>query len=264
MSSLFDEDDAPASNNNQTQTAPTVVAQVDPSVLLDYSTFQSCLPEKMRKSINQELVDRVNATLSNPEEFEQYRNNLISYTSVMQDGKFKIEQYLDAVQYVSHKLRGATNIEAYMKTFPDKYKQFVLAGVAAKDIASYVTAYNKGKLVNLIMEQTLVPVHVLNMDMYQKALNAQFELGMSAQSEKVRSDALNSVLQQLRPPEVKKAELAITVKESDAIKSLKELTLGLAEQQRQAIASGLTTAKETAHQKLITESEEVQYIEVGK
>lgn len=260
MASLFDEEDKPSTQ--QVTSVPAKVTPVDPTILLDYETFQKCLPDKMRKSVNQELVDRVNNTLSNPEEFEQYRNNLISYTSVMQDGKFKIDQYLDAVQYVSHKLRGATNIEAYMKTFPVKYQQFVLDGVAAKDIASYVTAYNKGKLVNLIMEQTLVPVHVLNMDMYQKALNAQFELGMSAQSEKVRSDALNSVLQQLRPPEIKKAELAVTVKESEAIKSLKEMTLQLATEQRAAIAAGLTTAQQTAHQKLITESEEVEFVEV--
>jgi len=264
MSSLFDDDPMPEEITQPVTMAPATVQPVDPSILLDYHTFQQVLPEKMKKSVNQELVDRVNATLSNPEEFEQYRNNLISYTSVMQDGKFKIEQYLDAVRYVSYKLMGAANINAYIKTFPAKYSKFVTDGVEPKDIASYVTAYNKGKLVNLIMEQSIVPVHVLNMDMYQKALNEQFNLGMTAQSEKVRSDSLNSVLQQLRPPEVKKAELQIAVKESDAIKSLKEMTLKLAEEQRQAIASGLTSAANTAAQSLIVDAEEVTYIEVGK
>lgn len=213
--------------------------------------FRMALPDKMKKSINQELIDRINLTLSNPAEFEQYREGLLSYTKVMQDGKFKIETYLEAVKYISHKLMGCSNIEAFMKTFPDKYQDWVSSGVAAKDIASYVSAYNKGKLVNLIFEQTIIPVHVLNMDMYQRALNEQFNLGLTAQSEKVRADALNSVLQQLRPPEVKKVELDIAVKENDAIATLRETTMALAEAQRKAIASGAINAQDAAHQKLV-------------
>lgn len=230
---------------------PPVPVQASGPMPLSLEQFRMVLPDKMKKSLNQELLDKINATLSNPEEFEHYRDNLLSYTKVMQDGKFKIEQYLDAVKYVGHKLMGCSNIEAYMKTFPDKYQNFVMSGVASKDIASYVTAYNKGKLVNLIFEQTLIPVHVLNQDMYQRALNAQFELGMSAASEKVRADALNSVLTQLRPPEVKKVELDIGVKESDAIAQLREATLSLAEEQRKAIMAGALSAQDAAHQKLV-------------
>lgn len=217
---------------------------------LTVEEFRLALPDKMKKSVNQELIDRVNSVLSNPEEFENYRNNLISYTSVMKDGKFKIEQYLDAVRYVSFKLLGCTNIEAYMKAFPDKYNKFVADGVAAKDIASYVTAYNKGKLVNLIFEQTLVPVHVLNMDMYQKALNAQFQLGMSAASEKVRADALNSVMVQLRPPDVKKIEMDIGIKEDNTLTTLRNTMQELVAQQRLALQSGAMNAQDVAHQQL--------------
>ncbi len=180
-----------------------------------------------------------------------YRENLLSYTKVMSDGKFKIENYLEAVRYVSHKLMGCTNIQAYMKTFPDKYNYFLQTGVSAKDIASYVTAYNKGKLVNLIFEQTIIPTHVLNQDLYQDALNVQADLMRNAKSEKVRSDAANSLLTQLRPPDVKKIELDIGVKENDAIRTLRDTTLQLAEQQRQAIAAGATNAEAIAHQRLI-------------
>lgn len=227
---------------------------------LDLETFRAVLPDKMKKSLNQELMDRINSVLANPAEYENYRDNLLSYTKVMQDGKFKIETYLEAVKYVSHKLMGCSNIEAYMKTFPDKYQEWVHTGVAPKDIASYVSAYNKGKLVNLIFEQTIIPVHVLNQDMYQKALNAQFDLGLNAQSEKVRADALNSVLQQLRPPEIKKVELDIAVKESDAIATLRETTMALAEAQRKAIASGAINAQDAAHQRLVIDMGEAQQV----
>lgn len=217
---------------------------------LTIEEFRQVLPDKMKKSISQQLIDQINTTLSNPEEFENYRNNLVGYTSVMKDGKFKIEQYLDAVRYVSFKLLGATNIEAYMKTFPDKYNKFVADGVTAKDIASYVTAYNKGKLVNLIFEQTLVPVHVMNMDMYQRALNEQMVLGLTAKSEKVRSDALNSVMTQLRPPDVKKIEMDIGVREDQSLNVLKNSMMELVAEQRKALQAGVMDVQQVAHQRL--------------
>ena len=221
--------------------------------MLTLDQFQLALPDKVKKSINQELIDQINNTLSDPEMYESYRDNLISYTKVMADGKFKVTQYIDAVRYVSFKLMGCTNIEAYTKTFPDKYQRFIQQGVQAKDIASYVTAYNKSKLVNLIFEQTLIPSHVLNQDLYQRALNVQADLMINAKSEKVRCDAANSLLTQLKAPEVKKVELDIGVKEDSSIAALRATTLELARQQRLMIESGAMNAQEVAHGKLIIE-----------
>jgi len=148
---------------------------------------------------------------------------------------------------------GCTNIEAYTKTFPSKYQNFVANGVQAKDIASYVTAYNKSKLVNLIFEQTLIPSYVLNQDLYQKALNVQADLMISAHSEKVRCEAANSLLTHLKMPEVKKVELDIGVKEDGSIAALRATTLELARQQRLMMESGAMNAQEVAHGKLLIE-----------
>lgn len=249
---------------SNTSTAVAATTPVLPSgpMPLTVEQFQMALPDKVKKSVNQALIDQVNATLANPEEFEQYRDNLLSYTRVMADGRFKVQEYLAAVRYVSFKLMGATNIEAYTKTFPDKYARFVAQGVAPKDIASYCTAYNKSKLVNLIFEQTLVPVHVLNMDLYQKALNVQAELMISARSEKVRVDAANSILSQLKPPETKKVELDITTKEDSSIKQLREATLALASQHRQLIQAGVQTVEEVAHGKVVHDVVDVEAKEI--
>lgn len=223
--------------------------------MLTVDEFKSALPDKVKKSVNQELIDQINTTLSDPEMYEAYRDNLISYTKVMADGKFKISNYIDAVRYVSHKLMGCTNIEAYTKTFPDKYQRFVQQGVSAKDIASYVTAYNKSKLVNLIFEQTLIPSYVLNQDLYQKALNVQADLMVNAKSEKVRCDAANSLLTQLKMPETQKVELDIGVKDDGSIAALRAATMELVRSQRLAVESGAMNAQEIAHGKLIIEGE---------
>ena len=217
---------------------------------LTVEQFKAALPDKVRKSVNQEIVDNINKVLVNPEDYENYRNNLISWSSVIADGKFSVEQYVDAVRYVGFKTMGASNIDAYMKTFPDRYAAHLAKGTSAKDIASYVSAYNKNKLVNLILEQTLIPVHILNMDMYQRALNVQADLMMNAKSEKVRCDAANSIMSQLKPPEIKKVELDITHKESSAIAELKQASLELARQQRAALEAGQMTAKDVAHSRI--------------
>ena len=222
---------------------------------LTIDQFKSALPDKVKKSINQELIDQINTTLGDPELYESYRDNLLSYTRVMADGKFKVTSYVDAVRYVSHKLMGCTNIEAYTKTFPDKYQRFIQQGVTAKDIASYVTAYNKSKLVNLIFEQTLIPSYVLNQDLYLKALNVQAELMVNAKSEKVRCDAANSLLTHLKMPETQKVELEIGIKEDSSIASLRAATLELARHQRLVIESGQANAQEVAHTKLVLDVE---------
>ncbi len=231
------------------------------SLALTVQQFQQALPDKVKKSVNQELIDQVNKTLSDPDEFEAYRDNLLSYTRVMADGRFKVTEYVNAVRYVSHKLMGATHIEAYTKTFPDKYQRFVANGVAAKDIASYVTAYNKSKLVNLIFEQTLIPSYVLNQDLYQKALNVQAELMVSAHSEKVRTDAANSLLTHLKMPEKTKVELDINVKEDSSIGALRAATLELARAQRLAMESGSMTAQEVAHSRVVMAEHDVVDVE---
>ena len=222
---------------------------------LTVDQFRQALPDKIKKSVNQELIDEINKTLTEPELYEAYRDNLLGYTKVMADGKFRIDQYISAVKYVSHKLMGCTNLDAYSKTFPDKMQRFAQQGVSSKDIASYVTAYNKSKLVNLIFGQTIVPIYVLNQDLVQKALNVQADLMLNANSEKVRCDAANSLLTHLKTPETQKVELEIGVKEDSAIAALRESTLALARQQRMMLEAGAMNAQEVAHSKLVIEGE---------
>lgn len=218
---------------------------------LTMEQFKSALPDSLRKTVNQQLIDQVNKTLSEPEMYEQYRDNLLSYGKVMKDGRWTVQEYLSAVKYVSYKLMGGTNIEAYSKTFPEKIVRFTAQSVSSKDIASYVTAYNKSKLVNLLMEQTMIPVHVLNQDLHQKAINNLADLMMTAGSEKVRVEAAIGLIAATKTPEIKKVELDIGVKEDSSIAQLRAATMDLARQQRELMTAGVVTAQEIAHQRVV-------------
>ena len=222
---------------------------------LTLEQFRDVLPKQVRGAISDTLIDAVNDAISNSELRENFRDNLLSYTSVMKDGKFKIESYINAVKYVSLKLLGSSNVDAYLKTFPDKHQWFLGQGTSAKDISAYVAAYNKTKLVNLIFAQTLVPFHVLNADLYQKALNVQVALMTDEDvSPKVRSDAANSVLTHLKPPEVTKIELDVK-DDNSMLAGLRQTMVELAAMQHKNIELGISSAKDVAHSSLVIEGE---------
>ena len=87
--------------------------------------------------------------------------------------------------------------------------------------------------------------------MFQKALNVQADLMVNANSEKVRSDAANSLLTHLKRPEVTKIELDVGLKEDKTIDGLRQATMALAASQRDMIKSGMMNAKEVAHSQII-------------
>lgn len=218
--------------------------------MLTVAEVAKALPPNLKSSATQDLVDKINAVVADPVAAEAIRDNFISYTKVLAEGRFKTEDYLNAVTYVSFLLMKHTKEEAYFKTFPQRYQALMAKGSSSKDIAAYVSMYDKGKLVNLIREQSLVPSWVLNADIYQKAINTQFELMTSAQSEKVRCDAANSILTHLAKPKEAGPLVNIDMRETSGMNELKNMLTTLAEQQRQAISAGVAT-KDIAAQKLV-------------
>lgn len=219
---------------------------------LTVDVLKKSLPSKYKRNVNDDLLEHINTILDHPELYDDYRNNFLTYISVIQDGKYKLDDYLNAIKYCTHKLMGESNIDSFVKTFPNRYQSMIAKGYTAKEMSAHVAMYNKNKLVNTILEQSMIPTWVLNQDLYQKAINVQADLMLNAMSEKVRSDAANSLLVHLKPPEVRKVELDVGIKQNDEIEALRNITAELASQQRRMIEAGVITAKQNAETKLIT------------
>jgi hypothetical protein len=208
--------------------------------------LQKTLPSNLRTSATQGMVDMLNNVSNNQQEAELIRENFLGYTAVLSEGKYKTEDYLNAVKYVSFKLMKCSNEEAYVKTFPQRYQRMVKDGVKPKDIGAYVYAYSKNKLVNRIMEQTMVPSWVLNQDIFQEAINTQASLMRDPDvSPKVRSDAANSLLTHLAKPKEAGPLINLDMRDTSGIKEMKELLVRMAQQQQGLIKDGVT-AKDIA------------------
>lgn len=208
-----------------------------------------CLPPNMKSAATQELADKVNSLVQDPDVAEQITSNFVTLSKVLKDGKWKLEDYIKAVQFVSFKLMNMTDKEAYTHTFPDRYQRLIAKGASDKDISAYISGYKKGKLVVSIMEQAAIPAWVLNQSVYQEAINHQAFLMKNAQSEKVQTEAANSLLTHLKKPESKQVELDINVKETDGMREMKDMLAGLAQAQIDLINHGVDT-RTIAHQGL--------------
>lgn len=209
------------------------------------------VPPNLKNAVSDDLVDRLNAITSDQILAEEVRNNFISYASVLREGKFKLEDYLNAVTYVSHRLNGDTQHDAYFKTFPTRYQNLMALGKTPKEISNYVAMFNKGKLVQKIQEQTLTPAWVMNQDMFQAALNTNYQIMMDDDvSPKVRVEAANSLLTHLQKPKEVTPAVNIDLRESSGLSELKKALGQLATQQQQLIEQGGST-KDVAAQRII-------------
>ena len=216
------------------------------------------LPATVQSGVSDDLVNELNNVITDPDFREAFRDNMISYNRVLSEGKFKLSSYMNAVMYVSYKLMGYNNMDAYSLTFPDKWKTWMQQGKTSQTMSASIAMYNKSKLVNLVYAQAVIPTHVLNQDKFQEAINHQFWLMKNADSQKVQSDAANSLMIHLKPPEEKQVNLNIGLEETDSIKDLKNVIVQLAEQQIKGIESKSWTAGEMAASRII----EAEVVEV--
>lgn len=228
--------------------------------MLTLNQVKEALPVSFRSNITQDMVNQLNSLSNDPEEARIIRDNVISFAKVLQTGQHKISDYVRACMYVSHKLMGHSNLEAYKKTFPERYAKMVTANKPINYISSIVSAYNKGELVTKITERSIVPAWVLNQDVFQEAINTQSDIMKDPSvPPRDRVAAANSILLALKRPDTMKAELEVTVKTDTGMAALEERLNELSRSQRDAILENRPgmSAKEVAEMALVTSMKDV-------
>lgn len=190
----------------------------------------------------QEFINTCNdPTIIDPEDAKLIKDNLITYSFILKQGRFKLMDYLHAIRYVSYKIMGYNNKESYQKTFPNIYARWISNKIEPKDINARINSYNKNKLVNLIYEQSHIPTWILNQDAFQKAINTQLDIMINSKSDMARVQAANSLLTHLKKPEVKEIDVKITEEDNTGLKELKNSMKKLAKLQINQIENGIST-----------------------
>ena len=182
---------------------------------------------------------------------EEFERNFVSYSKVLLEGKFKTTDYMNAIAYVTYKLLGNSNQDAYKLAFPDRHRDMVAKGYDAKKISSFVSNYHKGQLVSAILQQTIVPAFVLHQSKFHDAINTQHSIAMDDTAlNKDRVAAADSLIKALTPPQAKEVNINLGVQESSGMKELHALLTDTARKQKEFIEQG-GDVKSIAEQGLI-------------
>lgn len=226
---------------------------------MEIEAVKRLIPKNQRGMITPEFCEKVEKSVNDPVLAEQIKSNFISYLNVLSTGKFSMDEYLNAVKYVSFKLLNYTNRDAYAATFPDRWERMVKEGVEEKRMDAYVAMYNKSKLVMAIYEQTIVPTYVLNAPLHQEALNV---LAKMIKDPSVRGmakvKACEAILTHTKQPEIVKGELTIGLQENETIAELREVTEQLANTFRASIGKGKTLQDVAEAQIIDVKVEEIE------
>ena len=235
----------------------TEVTDIETTDHLTKEQLSGALPDKrFRKYLTDDLVNVINAE-PDSELRRVFRDNTLSFASVLSSGKYSLAAYINAVKFVSLKLLGDKPSTAYSKIFPDRYQNLVDKGTSSSQIASFADNYGKSTLITKIMEQTLVPTHILNAGIYQEAINTQADLMRTAKSELVRQKAAESLISNLTAPAATKVEIDIGYS-NDIVEDLRNTTKALAQQQLKMIMNGQASAGEIAGSEIIVKPKELK------
>ncbi|UYE90199.1 terminase small subunit [Alteromonas phage vB_AemP_PT15-A5] len=223
------------------------------STTLTVDLVKSATPANLRNNINQEFVNKLNTIDKDPLVAEQMRERALGFINILAEGKFRIDDYINAVKFVTYRMSGSTQQAAYCKTFPDRHLKFKADNLTNKEISAYTTMYAKGKLVSMLMERAMIPVWLVNADNFQKAINTQVEIMTDVNnSAMARTTAANSVMTHIKPPETAKLEITNNTEEQQSVlQELRKATQALTEQQRQSIENGTHTVKDIAHSDIV-------------
>lgn len=218
--------------------------------MLTVAELKEVVPKQHRTKVSQSFVDTLNTMVKDPQMAEVYQKNIITYSHVLQDGRFKLTDYFNAVLFVSYKMMGLSSMAAYQKVFPDKCRDMVNRNVSAKDMQAYASTFNKNKLVTLIYEQTLIPDHIMYASVRHRAIAAQANL-LNSTNEYVVQKAADSLMNHLKAPESAKISIEMGTKDTGVLADLSEALNRLSNQQSIAIQAGSLSAKQIAHADII-------------
>lgn len=210
--------------------------------------LRSGVGRRWRGYIDEEFVGRLRRLGGDDEVLSEYmKENFLEWIGVCEGGKWSIEEYINAVRYCSMRLLGRTCEDSYRVVFPEKcikvMEEYEREGDSEKKerIGWLARAYNKSKLVVMIMQQSLVPSYILNAPLYQEALNC---LAKMIRDNEVKGmakvKACEAILEATKQPDEVKGRVDVVIGgvKNDAMEELREVTKELAESLQKQISGG--------------------------
>lgn len=235
---------------------------------------QGLVRKQWRSYIDDEFVDRLNNLGGDSKVLSKiYKDNFFSWLKAVSGDdwdcrKYGIEDYVNAVKFVSLRLLGNTILDSYKEVFPDRVmlveKEYEEDGDSSKlkeRLNWLASAYSKGKLVVKILQLTLVPSYIINAPLYDEALQ---KLADMIRNDEVRGmakvKACEAILEATKQPEVIEQNVNVNVGggmiRNEAMDELREVTEKLATTLKMEMEKGKHKLQEVADIELVKKAEE--------
>ena len=225
---------------------------------MDKNQLIAMVPKRKQKLITDEVVELINSVDESNGWGGEFHNRVIDYSSVLDSGKWKIADYIKAVEFASYYMSGDSQVKAWKKTFPDRYAAKLGANLTdvEKNVEVTATIYFRGELVQKVLAQSTVPLRVFHNSKKHEAIEKLASLMRNANSEKVQMESANALLTHLKDPDESRIEIDMNVKEGESIRHLENAVAELAMQQKLALISGTITLEQLGAQRIVREDAE--------
>jgi len=212
------------------------------------------IPDKYMENISRDILDKLDLLINEDSELEDTLfDNLVNFKEILMRGKTNVKSFVNATLFVSYYLLGNSKTVSYSKVFPERLLKFNSESKSNTNINNTITAYFRSVLVQQLLNQCMMPSHVMFRNVFFEAVKVQVDIMQDDKvSSTVRQKAACSLMGHLKEPEVQKVELEVTSNsEVDMIKELMKATNSLAKQQKEAITDGQLSSIEIAHSDII-------------
>ena len=175
-----------------------------------------------------------------PEEFSEA---LLTFSNVLKSGKYKSEAYVKAVQYCQYRSINMSMVKSYRLTYPLRCFRDGKAKPTGT-VDALASLYDKTKLVQSILAQMQIPLHIMMMGERVRAANVLAHLMIHGETDRIQMESADKLLNHIVPPETQKIELDIGIKTDDTIKELNTTLTKIADLAQDRIKAGLITPVE--------------------
>jgi len=171
----------------------------------------------------------------------EFKNKLFSYSNVLKSGRFKITDYVYAVNYIGLRAIGESMLDAWKKTFPDRcFRDGKLK--PAGTIRALSSLYDKNEMIQQMLAQIQVPMHIMFMNERLQAVGVLASVMNDIdESGRNRLDAADKLLNHVKLPETMKVELDVGFKADETLVDIGKSLDALAQLAQSKILSGIVT-----------------------
>lgn len=225
--------------------------------LVTLEDVQNAMPAK-GKTVTQEAVDIINASLHDPEfQGESLLKTACIYEAVLKGARATMPEYLNAIRFCAYiSTEEANYTEAYKKVFCDRdfvkeRKDFPSDHPKYIELCSAASRYRRTKLVVDILTASQVPLDMIFTGHRYKAIGVLAEIMQNSKYDRDKINAAKELLTATKGPDNVKIKLDVGVSDSNALEQLDEQLSNIAAKQLTLLEHGAGNLKEFGAMKVV-------------